>query len=80
MIGHCKIGESWAVPTLRLLLLTGTTPFNLKIEITDLPTGQLAEANITHFDSNGLPTSGTLTHLFHRRFANDTDANGLGWF
>jgi hypothetical protein len=52
--------------------LTGTTPFNLKIEITDLPTGQLAEANITHFDSNGLPTSGTLTL--------DTDANGLGWF
>jgi hypothetical protein len=52
--------------------LTGTTPFNLKIEITDRPTGQLAEANITHFDSNGLPTSGTLTL--------DTDANGLGWF
>jgi hypothetical protein len=52
--------------------LTGTTPFNLNIEITDLPTGQLAEANITHFDSNGRPTSGTLTL--------DTDANGLGWF
>jgi hypothetical protein len=46
--------------------------FNLNIEITDLPTGQLAEANITHFDSNGRPTSGTLTL--------DTDANGLGWF
>jgi hypothetical protein len=60
--------------------LTGTTPFNLKIEIIDLPTGQLAEANITHFDSNGRPTSGTLTHLLHRRCANDTDANGLGWF
>jgi DNA/RNA endonuclease G (NUC1) len=52
--------------------LTGTTPFNLKIEITDLPTGQLAEANITGFDSSGRPTSGTLTL--------DTDANGLGWF
>jgi DNA/RNA endonuclease G (NUC1) len=52
--------------------LTGTTPFNLNIEITDLPTGQLAEANITHFDSTGRPTSGTLTL--------DTDANGLGWF
>jgi DNA/RNA endonuclease G (NUC1) len=52
--------------------LTGTTPFNLKIEITDLPTGQLAEANITHFDPTGRPTSGTLTL--------DTDANGLGWF
>jgi DNA/RNA endonuclease G (NUC1) len=52
--------------------LTGTTPFNLNIEITDLPTGQLAEANITSFDSTGRPTSGTLTL--------DTDANGLGWF
>jgi hypothetical protein len=52
--------------------LTGTTPFNLNIEILDLPTGQLAEANITRFDSNGRPTSGTLTL--------DTDANGLGWF
>jgi hypothetical protein len=60
--------------------LTGTTPFNLNIEITDLPTGQLAEANITRFDTFGRPTTGTLTHLFHRRFANDTDANGLGWF
>jgi hypothetical protein len=57
--------------------LTGTTPFNLKIEITDRPTGQLAEANITHFDLSGRPASGTLTHLFHRRFANDTDANTL---
>jgi DNA/RNA endonuclease G (NUC1) len=52
--------------------LTRTTPFNLNIEILDLPTGQLAEANITRFDSNGRPTSGTLTL--------DTDANGLGWF
>jgi hypothetical protein len=52
--------------------LTGTTPFNLNIEITDLPTGQLAEANITHFDPTGRPTSGTLTL--------DSDANGLGWF
>jgi hypothetical protein len=52
--------------------LTGTTPFNLNIEITDLPTGQLAEANITGFDSNGHPTTGTLTL--------DLDANGLGWF
>jgi DNA/RNA endonuclease G (NUC1) len=52
--------------------LTGTTPFNLNIEILDLPTGQLAEANITHFDPTGRPISGTLTL--------DTDANGLGWF
>jgi hypothetical protein len=52
--------------------LTGTTSFNLNIEITDLPTGQLAEANITHFDPTGRPTSGTLTL--------GTNANGLGWF
>jgi hypothetical protein len=30
--------------------LTGTTPFNLKIEITDLPTGQLAEGTATGYD------------------------------
>jgi hypothetical protein len=52
--------------------LTGTTPFNLNIEITDLPTGQLAEANITGFDSNGRPTTGTFTL--------DHNANNLGWF
>jgi large repetitive protein len=52
--------------------LTGTTPFNLNIESTDLPTGQLAEANITRFDPTGRPTSGTLTL--------DIDGNGLGWF
>jgi hypothetical protein len=48
------------------------TPFNLNIEIADLPTGQLAEANITGFDPTGHPNSGTL-YL-------DTDANGLGWY
>jgi hypothetical protein len=52
--------------------LTGTTPFNLKIEITDLPTGQLAEGTVTGYDTNGRPTSGTLTL--------DTEGNGLGWF
>jgi hypothetical protein len=52
--------------------LQPTTPLNLNIEITDLPTGQLAEANITGFDPTGRPNSGTL-YL-------DTDANGLGWY
>jgi large repetitive protein len=46
--------------------------FNLNLVIRDLPTGQLAEANITGFDSTGRPNSGTL-YL-------DTDANGLGWY
>jgi hypothetical protein len=53
-------------------LLQGTTPFNLNIEIKDLPTGQLAEANITGYDPTGRPNAGTL-YL-------DTDANCLGWY
>jgi DNA/RNA non-specific endonuclease len=52
--------------------LQGQTPFNLNIEIKDLPTGQLAEASLTGFDSIDRPTSGTLTL--------DLDGNGLGWF
>ncbi|NET48228.1 MAG: PKD domain-containing protein, partial [Merismopedia sp. SIO2A8] len=48
------------------------SPFNLNIEITDLPTGQLAEATITRFDSIGRPIAGTILI--------DDDANGLGWF
>jgi DNA/RNA endonuclease G (NUC1) len=71
LTGHNSSFQNTTIPTWTEFL-TGTTPFNLKIEITDLPTGQLAEANITRFDSNGRPTSGTLTL--------DTDANGLGWF
>jgi PKD domain/Bacterial Ig domain len=52
--------------------LQSPTPFNLKIEIQDLPTGQLAEATITGYDTNNRPNSGTLTL--------DTDGNSLGWF
>jgi hypothetical protein len=52
--------------------LTPLNSFNFNIEIADLPTGQLAEANITGFDPTGRPNSGTL-YL-------DTDANGLGWY
>jgi DNA/RNA endonuclease G (NUC1) len=63
--------QNTTVPTW-LEYLQGTTPFNLNIEIADLPTGQLAEANITGFDPTGHPNSGTL-YL-------DTDANGLGWY
>jgi hypothetical protein len=50
--------------------LQPTTPLTIKIQ--DLPTGQLAEANITGFDPTGRPNAGTL-YL-------DTDTNGLGWF
>jgi hypothetical protein len=63
--------QNTTVPTW-LEFLQGTTPFNLNIEITDLPTGQLAEATIAGFDSTGRPNSGTL-YL-------DIDANGLGWY
>jgi hypothetical protein len=48
------------------------TSFNLTFNITDLPTGQLAEGTITGYDTNNRPNSGTLTL--------DTDGNGLGWF
>jgi hypothetical protein len=47
--------QNTAVPT-RLELLQGTTPFNLNIEVTDLPTGQLAEATITSFGPTVAPT------------------------
>jgi hypothetical protein len=63
--------QNTTVPTW-LEFLQGTTPFNLNIEIADLPTGQLAEATITGFDPTGRPNSGTL-YL-------DIDANGLGWY
>jgi hypothetical protein len=63
--------QNTTVPTW-LEFLQGTTPFNLNIEIADLPTGQLAEANITGFDPIGRPNAGTL-YL-------DTDANSLGWY
>ncbi|PSB59176.1 hypothetical protein C7B77_01940 [Chamaesiphon polymorphus CCALA 037] len=52
--------------------LQSPTPFNLKIEVTDLPTGQLAEATITGYDTLGRPNSGTLTL--------DINGNNLGWF
>jgi DNA/RNA endonuclease G (NUC1) len=58
--------------TLWNLYLQPTTPLNLNIEIKDLPTGQLAEANITGFNPTGRPNAGTLTL--------DVDANGLGWY
>jgi hypothetical protein len=63
--------QNTTVPTW-LEFLQGLSPFNLNIEIEDLPTGQLAEATITGFDPTGHPNAGTL-YL-------DTDANGLGWF
>ncbi|MBD2594927.1 hypothetical protein H6G74_11375 [Nostoc spongiaeforme FACHB-130] len=46
--------------------------FNLTFQITDLPTGQLAEAQITKYDSFGRPNGGTILI--------DNDANGVGWF
>ncbi|MCG9891747.1 MAG: hypothetical protein MH252_11800 [Thermosynechococcaceae cyanobacterium MS004] len=63
--------QNTSVPTW-LEFLQGTSPFNLTIKIQDLPTGQLAEAQITQFSNSGTPTGGTLLL--------DTDANGLGWF
>jgi PKD repeat protein len=45
---------------------------NLNFEITNLPTGQLAEATITGYDKLGRPNTATITL--------DDDANGVGWF
>jgi DNA/RNA endonuclease G (NUC1) len=49
-----------------------TTPINLNFEITNLPTGQLAEGTITSYNTNGTPKTATITI--------DNDANGVGWF
>nr|WP_250855216.1 PKD domain-containing protein [Anabaena sp. CCAP 1446/1C] len=53
-------------------LFDPTNPFNLNLQITDLPVGQLAEAQITNYDSFGRPNGGTILI--------DDDANGIGWF
>jgi DNA/RNA endonuclease G (NUC1) len=49
-----------------------TTPINLNFEVTNLPTGQLAEATITGYDQLGRPNTATISI--------DDDANGVGWF
>jgi hypothetical protein len=63
--------QDTTVPTW-LKFLQGPSLFNLNIEIADLPTGQLAEANITGFDPTGRPNSGTLVL--------DYNGNDLGWY
>lgn len=47
-------------------------PETIPLEITDLPTGQLAEAQVTHYTEQGIPNGGTILI--------DHNANGLGWF
>jgi Bacterial Ig domain len=71
LLSHNPNLQNTTVPTWTEFLQS-PTPFNLKIEIQDLPTGQLAEATITGYDINNRPNSGTLTL--------DTDGNSLGWF
>ncbi len=53
-------------------LLQTETQLDIDFQITDLPTGQLAEATITGFDDTGNPNAGTIYI--------DSDANGVGWF
>jgi PKD domain/Bacterial Ig domain len=48
------------------------TAIDLNFAITNLPTGQLAEATITGYDNLGRPNTATITI--------DDDANGVGWF
>ncbi|MEH2245265.1 hypothetical protein [Nostoc sp.] len=59
-------------PTLWQTLFDPTNPFDLTLQIADLPTGQLAEAQITNYDPQGRPNGGTILI--------DDDANGIGWF
>jgi hypothetical protein len=68
---HNYTSQNTTVPTW-LSFLTNTTPFNLTLDIRDLPTGQLAEAQLTGFDANGRPNAGTLLL--------DYNGNNLGWF
>ena len=53
-------------------LLQSPTQLDIDFQITDLPTGQLAEATITSFNNLGVPNAGTI--------AIDYNANGVGWF
>ena len=53
-------------------LLQSEAQLDINFQITDLPTGQLAEATIAGFDSSGKPNAGTILI--------DHDANGVGWF
>jgi large repetitive protein len=48
------------------------TQLDIDFQITNLPTGQLAEATITGFGDSGKPNAGTILI--------DHDANGVGWF
>jgi DNA/RNA endonuclease G (NUC1) len=58
--------------TLWNTLLSPTTPFNINLQLVDLPTGQLAEAVVTKFDDSGRPNGGTLLI--------DHNANDIGWY
>ncbi len=53
-------------------LLQTETQLDITFQITDLPTGELAEATITGFDPFGRPNAGTILI--------DYNANGIGWF
>jgi large repetitive protein len=49
-----------------------STPVDLTFKVTNLPKGQLAEAQVNGFGANGLPSQATILI--------DDDANGVGWF
>jgi DNA/RNA endonuclease G (NUC1) len=52
--------------------IDSTTLLEITYQITDLPIGQLAEAQITSFNEFGRPKTGTILI--------DYNANGVGWF
>jgi large repetitive protein len=53
-------------------LLKAKTSLNFTFNITNLPSGQLAEGTITSYNTNGTPKTATINI--------DDDANGVGWF
>ena len=53
-------------------MLKPQTAFDINLLVKDLPTEQLAEAQITKYDSQGRPIGGNIFI--------DSDANGKGWF
>ncbi|WP_373547786.1 hypothetical protein [Chamaesiphon sp.] len=53
-------------------MLKAKTSLNFTFNITNLPTGHLAEGTITSYNTNGTPKTATITI--------DNDANGVGWF
>ena len=63
-------------------LLSPITPIDITIKVTDLPSGQLADAQITKFVDERSETSRRVDqgHPIEGTIEIDTDGNGVGWY